>query len=239
MPKRLLDDWRVVLSIFVLIQLGICVLGTGIVYFMHARRLRTEGRLAFDAWEQATSSMADNAGEDAHKSWLAERAAAITGDEPVTLVRKLVLDQEQRDGRTLGKLLQPFLIPAELRDEWARLRTEQVARITDLAANTPSAARFALKEFEHYAIVDTQLDYKPHNLPAMPEGSTDGESGSLAEENAALKAELASVLAGTDDDLRKMLKQFTQDSREMMGCIQQLEKENQVLKASLDKAQAA
>ncbi len=234
-----MDDWRVVLSTFVLVQLGICVLGTGIVYFMHARRLRAERRIAFDAWEQATSSMADNAGDEAHKSWLAERASAITGEEPVNLVRKLVLDQEQKDGRTLGKLLQPFLMPAGLRDDWARLRAEQVTQIVDLVANLPSAARFALKEFEHYAIVDTQLDYKPHNLPAMPEGSTDSESGSLAEENAALKAELASVLAGTDDDLRRMLKQFTQDSREMMGCIQQLEKENQTLKASLDKAQAA
>ena len=228
-----------VLSTFVLIQLGICILGTGIVYFMHARRLRTEGRLAFDAWEQATSTIADNAGEDAHKSWLAERAATITGEETVHVVRKLVLEHEQRDGRTLGKFLQPFLIPADLRDEWVRLRSEEVVRITDLAANAPSAARFALKEFEHYAAVDTHLEYKPENLPALPEGASDNETGSLAEENAALKAELASVLAGTDDDLRKMLKQFTQDSREMMGCIQQLEKENQVLKASLDKAQAA
>lgn len=228
-----------VLSTFVLIQLGICVLGVGIVYFMHARRLRTEGHLALEAWEHATSSMTGHAGEEAHKSWLAERASTITGDEPVNMVRKLVLEHEQRDGRTLGKFLQIFLIPSELRVEWARLRTEQVARIIDLAANTPSAARYAIKEFEHYASVDSQLEYKPENMPAMPEGGTDSESGSLAEENAALKAELASVLAGTDDDLRKMLKQFTQDSREMMGCIQQLEKENHALKASLERAQAA
>ena len=234
-----MGDWRVVLSTFVLIQLGICVLGIGIVYFMHARRLRGEGRLAFDAWEQTTSSMADNAGDAAHKSWLAERASAMTGDEPVNVVRKLVLEHEQRDGRTLGKFLLPFLIPADLRDEWARLRAEQVTQIVDLVATTPSAARFAIKEFEHYAGVDARLEYKPENVPAIPEGVADSQAGSLVEENAALKAELASVLAGTDDDLRRMLKQFTQDSREMMGCIQQLEKENQALKASLDKAQAA
>jgi hypothetical protein len=234
-----LDDWRVVLSTFVLIQLGICVLGVGIVYFMHGRRLHNEGMLAFHAWEQVSSALADNEGEEAHKNWLAERASAISGDEPVNAVRKLVLEQEQKDAKTLAKLLQPFLLPPGMREEWGRLRAEQVARITELAANTPSAARCAMTEFEHFASVDAQLDYKPEKLPAMPEGGGDSESASLAEENAALKAELASMLAGTDDDLRKMLKQFTQDSREMMGCIQQLEKENQALKASLDKAQAA
>lgn len=234
-----MDDWRVVLSTFVLVQLGICVLGTGLVYFMHARRLRAEGQLALDAWEQAVSSVPEEAGDEGHKSWLAERAAAITGEEPVPSVRKLVLEHEQKDGRTLGKFLQPFLAPPGLREEWARLRAEQVNRVTELAATTPSAAGFAIKEFELFASVDAQLDYKPENLPAMPEGGSNSGAGSLAEENAALKAELASIQAGTDDDLRKMLKQFTQDSREMMGCIQQLEKENQALKASLDKAQAA
>lgn len=228
-----------VLSTFVLIQLGICVLGVGIVYFMHGRRLRSEGMLALQAWEQISSGLTGNDGEEAHKSWLAERASVISGDDPTNVVRKLVLDQEQKDAKTLEKLLQPLLMPQGMREEWARLRAEQVGRITELAEKAPSAARCAMTEFEHFASLDTQLAYQPENVPAIPEGGADGESGSLAEENAALKAELASVLAGTDDDLRKMLKQFTQDSREMMGCIQQLEKENQALKASLDKAQAA
>lgn|GEM_PF-4697713 len=230
-----------VLSTFVLIQVGVCALGTGIVYFLHARRLHAEGILAFEAWEQASAELSSNEGDDAHKNWLAERANTLIGDEPVSVVRKLVLEHEQKDGRTLGKFLQPLLIPPDLRDEWSRLRAEHTNRIIDLIAAAPSGlsgARFAIKDFEHYTSVDTQLGYQPERFPELPEGAN-GESGSLAEENASLKAELASVLAGTDDDLRKMLKRFTQDSREMMGCIQQLEKENQALKATLEKGQAA
>ncbi len=230
-----------VLSTFVLIQLGICVLGTGIVYFLHARRLRTEGTLALEAWEKATATLNLSEGDDAHKVWLAERTTAILGDDPVTSVRRLVLEHEQRDGKTLGKFLQPLLLPTDLPEEWTRLRSEHHERIIDLMAaspSSPSGARFAIKDFDHYTIIDTQLGYRPEEFPDLPE-SAEGHSGSLEEENAALKAELASVLAGTDDDLRKMLKQFTQDSREMMGCIQQLERENQALKSSLERSQAA
>ena len=221
-----------VLSTFILVQLAVCMVGMLIVYFLHARRLRQEGQLALEAWEQAQSEISATAGDDVHKAWLAERAAALSGEEPVVAVRKLVLEHEQKDGRTLGKFLQPFLAPPGIKDTWAGLRAEHGEQISTLASSSPARARGEIQRFEQYAGIDALLGFKPSPWPALPEGS-DSDETSLAEENAALKAELSSVLAGTDEDLRNLLKQFAQDSRDMMGCIQQLEKENQALKNDL------
>lgn len=88
-----------------------------------------------------------------------------------------------------------------------------------------------------YAPFDKVFDFPAPEWPELP-GGTIGELEALRAEVARLRAELESTTTGTDEDLRKLLKQFTQDSREMMGCIQQLEKENATLKAELDKAAA-
>ena len=77
---------------------------------------------------------------------------------------------------------------------------------------------------------------------AQTETASDGEldAAALQAENDALKAELEQLKSsGSDEDLRNLLKQFTQDSREMMGCIQDLERENADLKAQLESSAAA
>lgn len=76
---------------------------------------------------------------------------------------------------------------------------------------------------------------------------TDTDSG---EETAALQAEveklksaLDQATAGEDEvdgtratELKMLLQQFTRDSREMMGCIETLERENQLLRSEMEKA---
>ena len=85
------------------------------------------------------------------------------------------------------------------------------------------------------ALMDTEAESEPQT-------ASDGEldAAALQAENTALKAELEQLKSsGSDEDLRNLLKQFTQDSREMMGCIQDLERENADLKAQLESSAAA
>jgi len=89
--------------------------------------------------------------------------------------------------------------------------------------------------FMVYAPFDKVFDFAGPEWPELSEGTVD-ELDALRAEVTALRSELDLVTAGTDEDLRKLLKQFTQDSREMMGRIQQPEEENATLKAELEKA---
>ncbi len=89
-----------------------------------------------------------------------------------------------------------------------------------------------------YLPIDKLLDVAAPEWPVLPEGTVE-ELESLRGEVVALKSELEAATARTDEDLRKLLKQFTQDSRDMMGCIQQLEKENLALKTQIEQSAAA
>ncbi|MEZ5598380.1 MAG: hypothetical protein R3E84_18725 [Pseudomonadales bacterium] len=71
------------------------------------------------------------------------------------------------------------------------------------------------------------------------EGDDEGDEEALRAELLTVKAELDALRQGTDEDVRKLLKQFTQDSRDMLACIQKLEKENQSLRDQLAQSQAA
>lgn len=227
-----------VLSSFLCLQLALALIGMGTVWFLQTRRLRQDARLLLDAWTTARMEN-DAANSDAsHLAWLRARGAGLEPRDPPGEIRRIVLENEGRDPKKLNGLLGPFLGIPGLREQWAELRSQQHATVVEIAAVNPSRAKAAMEAFAQYSGIDAAFDFTAPEWPELPEGTV-VEIESLQNRISAMKAELESVTVGTDEDLRKLLKQFTQDSREMMGCIQQLEKENQVLKSQSVQSTAA
>lgn len=226
-----------VVSSFITLQLGLCILSLAVVYGLHARKLRRESVALFEAWNTSRTEIDSVASEPARIAWINARGAEIEPQDLPSSVRKVVFECEGKDPKRLNNQLKPYVFQQTLKDQWNELRNAQAEQIVALAADKPAQARAALETFTKYALIDKVTGFTAPAWPELPEVGVD-ESEALHAEIAALKAELQSVTAGTDEDLRKLLKQFTQDSREMMGCIQTLEKENQALKDQIEKAAA-
>lgn len=82
-------------------------------------------------------------------------------------------------------------------------------------------------------------DFYSVTLPELARALVGGGDGASSEEVEALKAEIAELRessesgGGPDDMMKMMLQQYTQDSRDMLSCIEKLEKENAELSAKL------
>jgi hypothetical protein len=228
----------VVLSQFIYLQLALALIGLGAVYFFHARRLLGLSRTLTEAFNAARTDNESNNSDQSRIAWFNARGSAIEPTDPATQVRKVVLECEGKDPKRLNNQLKPFLGHLRLKDQWTELRSQQHASAVEQVGENPSFTRSAMDAFMLYSPFDKVFDFVAPEWPALPEGTV-GELEALRTQVVDLRSELESATAGTDEDLRKLLKQFTQDSREMMGCIQQLEKENVALKAELEKAAAA
>lgn len=226
-----------VLSSFLYLQFALALIGMGTVWFLHTRRLRQDAHMLLEAWTTARTESDAAHSDESHLAWLGARGAALEPKDPQGQIRKVILENEGKDPKRLNGLLKPFLGTPGLKEQWAEVRSQQHAAVVEIVAGNPSRAKTAMEVFAQYASFDKAFDFTAPEWPELPENTVD-EVESLQAELAAVKAELESVTAGTDEDLRKLLKQFTQDSREMMGCIQQLEKENQALKSQLAQAAA-
>ncbi len=224
--------------VFAVLQLALCLIGACVVFALHHRRLTRENDALREACQQAAAA------PDADEAWHAhvtEKLAAVTGDEPQAQIQRLILTNELQPNAKLADELSALLGNPEIAATWAELRKLAWDDAAALAGNAGEAARSA---FERYAALDQSLGFEASSWPdpvADAESPGEGsEQGALLAENAALKEKIADLESGKDDkDLRKLLKQFTQDSREMMGCIQDLEKENAALKAQIEQQAAA
>ncbi len=249
--------WTVTWPIFAVLQLALTLVGAIVVFCLHHRRLSKEN----DALREACEAVAANAGGADSSEALKAQLEAVTGDDPAAQVQKLVLATAlETDPNSQAKVA---ALPAnpQIQSTWHSLRSTAWQQACDAPDLRPA--------FEQYAALDTLLDFASQAWPeadaepaeesdtlsadevdamfgaqeetAEPEPAADAlDAEALLEENKALKEELAALKGnGSDADLRKLLKQFTQDSREMMGCIQELEKENQALKEQLGQTEAA
>ncbi len=222
--------------VFAVLQLALCLIGACVVFALHHRRLTRENDALRDACQQAAT--APDGGE-AWQAHVRETLAAVTGDEPLAQIQRLILGNELQANAKLADELGALLGDPEIAGTWAELRKLAWDDAAALPGKTGEAARNA---FERYAPLDDALSYEAPSWPEPldDEGASDSEQDALAAENVALKEKIADLESGKDEaDLRKLLKQFTQDSREMMGCIQDLEKENAALKAQIEQQAAA
>ncbi len=224
--------------VFAVLQLALCLIGACIVFALHHRRLAREN----DALREACASAA--AGVDGDEAWHArvrEKLAAATGEEPIARIQRLILGNELQANAQLADELAALLGDPEIAGTWTALRKLAWEEAAALGGKPGDAARTA---FERYAPLDEALGYDAAPWPD-PVGGEDAsedenEQAALHAEITALKEKIAELESGKDDEeLRKLLKQFTQDSREMMGCIQDLEKENATLKAQIEQQAAA
>ncbi|MEZ5598381.1 MAG: hypothetical protein R3E84_18730 [Pseudomonadales bacterium] len=143
-----------VLSQFLLLQLGVCLLGTLVVYALHALRLRREGRLALEAWTRASEELAEASTDAAHAAWLGEKAKAIDPKEPIAKVRKVVLQCEASDPKTLKAQLQPLILPATLTEDWGKSRDAHANAISALLLEHPRRAADGAATFALYEAID-------------------------------------------------------------------------------------
>ena len=215
--------------VFAVLQLALSLVGACVVFVLHHRRISSENDALRTACEAAAA--ADDA-DTAVRKHITARLAEIDGDDAAAQVRKLILGHELEANASLADDLAAVLKDDTGGETWRKVR---------LAAWEEAASAPPLREaFDRYADIDAYFEHTPEPWPEVETTEELPDGNDLATENEALKARIEELESGKDDeDLRNLLKQFTQDSREMMACIQDLEKENAALKEQLEQQAAA
>jgi len=113
----------------------------------------------------------------------------------------------------------------------------ELERVTGRVEEAETAVRAAIERLERSPPADAiRVDESPGVRPL--ETRLKIENTGLKQEIAVLRDQLTAAGVSPDDadepnDLKKLLQQLTQDGRDMMICIQKLERENQELRDQL------
>jgi len=114
---------------------------------------------------------------------------------------------------------------------------QELERVTARVAEAESAVREAIERLETSPPADAIRVDEPAGVRPL-ETRLKIENTALKQEIAVLKDQLTAAGVSPEDgnepnDLKKLLQQLTQDGRDMMVCIQKLERENQQLRDQL------
>lgn len=247
--------------LFAVIQLALVTLGVSAAFWLRNRELKTRYRALEAQSVAAEETVAEAAAkfegmaDAAREQWLSERISACTGDDPVSEVQRLVLQNERSPHPEFAAELQQQLASgsdahAHYQDQWRSLREQSHALACRLTESYPLSQAVISQLYEAFAALDKAFSIDLPPLPDAPEREA-GDDMDLSQEAEHLRAanellqqqleearaELNKQQSSSEDaeehaeDLKKLLQQFTKDSRDMMGCIQDLERENARLKA--------
>ncbi|MCZ6641777.1 MAG: hypothetical protein O7F71_09405 [Gammaproteobacteria bacterium] len=238
-------------SLFAIIQLGVTAAGIVAAFWLRNRELKKHLNTLETAQDEAGQALAEAKTKlesiEERKAWLKGRIAALDGDDPVTIVQRMVLQNESKSEKSFNHDLSARLAGhSNVEETWRELRANQNELSTKLIGTLPSQHSSIVKLYEVYSALDVSLGIDLPALPEAEEGSGDlADDDQLRSENARLQEELESArgaLAGGEDakgDLKSLLQQFTRDSRDMMLCIEMLEAENLQLRERLKATKSA
>ena len=231
-------------SLFAIIQLSATAAGLVAAFWLRNRELKRHLATMEAAQDEAVEALAEAKNKlesiEERKEWLKGRIAALDGDDPVTVVKRMVLQNESKPKKSFNNELSAQLGSGSTVEEtWCELRTSQHELASRLIGNIPSQHASIVELYEVFSSLDETFSI---NLPALPEvdkGSADVSGDEqLRSDNEQLREQLESareaLIAVGDggsgktesEDLKSLLQQFTRDSRDMMICIEMLEAEN-------------
>ena len=231
-------------SLFAIIQLSVTAAGLVAAFWLRNRELKRHLATMEAAQDEAVQALAEAKNRlesiEERKEWLKGRIAALDGDDPVTVVKRMVLQNESKPKKSFNNELSAQLGSGSTVEEtWCELRTSQHELASRLIGNIPSQHASIVELYEVFSSLDETFSI---NLPALPEvdkGSADVSGDEqLRSDNEQLREQLESareaLIAVGDggsgktesEDLKSLLQQFTRDSRDMMICIEMLEAEN-------------
>ena len=247
--------------LFAVIQLGMLTIGISVAFLLRNRSLKaqyqalTEGLAEAETAVQAAKlRMTDGA----ERIWLSDRVDQLQGDDEITNLQKLVLQnelepQDEFAGNLTATLAAGEAAQAALRERWQQARASSHALASELSAKYPLSHPVITQLHDAYATLDKELGIDTAELPDAPEideaDLTDvaqeaehvrAANELLQQEIDKLRDELSQQQASGEDaqeqenDLKSLLQQFTKDSRDMMACIQKLETENAQLRQQLE-----
>ncbi len=247
--------------LFAVIQLGLVTLGVTTAFWLRNRELKARYReleaqsaTADEAVAEATARF-EGVAETARDEWLSERIASCSGDDPVSEVQRLVLQNERSPDPDFMAGLQQLLASGSdahthYQQQWQGLREQSHQLACRLIESYPLSQAVISQLYEAFTELDKAFATDLPPLPDAPERES-GDDMDLSQEAEHLRAaneliqqqleeartELNKHQSSSEEaeeqaeDLKKLLQQFTKDSRDMMGCIQDLERENARLKA--------
>ncbi len=244
-------------SLFAIIQLSATAAGLVAAFWLRNRELKRHLATMEAAQDEAVQALAEAKNKlesiEERKEWLKGRIAALDGDDPVTVVKRMVLQNESNPKKSFNNELSAQLDSGSTVEEtWRELRTSQHELASRLIGNIPSQHASIVELYEVFSSLDETFSI---NLPALPEadkGSADVSGDEqLRSDNEQLREQLESareaLIAVGDggsgktesEDLKSLLQQFTRDSRDMMICIEMLEAENLQLRDRMQSNKSA
>ena len=231
-------------SLFAIIQLSATAVGLVAAFWLRNRELKRHLATMEAAQDEAVQALAEAKNKlesiEERKEWLQGRIAALDGDDPVTVVRRMVLQNESKPKKSFNNELSAQLNGgSNVEETWRELRTSQHELTSKLIGAIPSQYASIVDLYEVFSSLDETFSIDLPALPEAEEGSADVSGDEqLRSDNEQLREQLESareaLIAAGDggsgntegEDLKSLLQQFTRDSRDMMICIEMLEAEN-------------
>ena len=241
-------------SLFAIIQLSVTAAGIVVAFWLRNRQLKKHLATMETAQDEAREALSEAKTKlesiEERSEWLKGRITALDGDDPVTVVQRMVLQNESKPKKSFNNDLSAQLGGgSNIEEIWRELRTSQHELATKLISGIPSQHSSIVKLYDVFSALDETFPIGLPDLPEAEEGSED-QSGDeqLRLQNQDLQGQLESareaLLTASEgdaegDDLKSLLQQFTRDSRDMMICIEMLEAENLQLRSRLDSSKSA
>ncbi len=231
-------------SLFAIIQLSATAAGLVAAFWLRNRELKKHLATMEVAQDEAAQALAEAKNKlesiEERKEWLQGRIASLDGDDPVTVVQRMVLQNESKPKKSFNNELSAQLGSGSTVEEtWRELRTSQHELASKLIGTIPSQHSSIVELYEVFSSLDETFSIDLPALPEAEEGSVDVSGDEqLRSDNEQLREQLESAreaLIATGEgrsgntegeDLKSLLQQFTRDSRDMMICIEMLEAEN-------------
>ncbi len=247
--------------LFAVIQLGLVTLGVTVAFWLRNRELKIRYReleaqsvAAAEAVAEAAAKF-ERVAEATRERWLSKRIVACTGDDPRSEVQRLVLQNAPSPDPEFAAGLQQRLgsasdAHAHYQEQWRSLREQSHALACRLTEGYPLGQDVNAQLYESFGALDKAFSIDLPPMPDAPEREP-GDDVDLSQEAEHLRAANELLLQRLEEahaelneqqnrnedakeqaeDLKKALQQFTRESRDMLGCIQDLERENARLKA--------
>lgn len=248
-------------QLFAAVQVAVFALGAAAAFLLRNRQLKQRLRAMEAESAEAAQTLAEaesrfeTLAEEACESWLESRISALQDDEPATRLQRLVLENERLPDPAFSERAAELLAAGgEASDfygeKWQALREASHHTAAHLIQGYPRSEAVIRQLYQAFSPMDELFDISLPPLPEAPEPDPADEMdlgqeaehlraanellhNQLEEARAQLEGqqEQHADYAAQEADLKKLLQQFTRDSRDMLRCIQQLEQENAELRA--------
>ncbi len=158
-------------SLFAIIQLGVTATGIVAAFWLRNRELQKHLARMEASHDEADQVLAEAKTKlesiEERKEWLKGRIAPLDGDDPVTVVQRMVLQNESKPKKSFQDDLSAQLGGgSNIKESWRELRANQHELSAKLIGTSPSQHTSIVRLYEVYSTLEESLGI---DLPAIPE----------------------------------------------------------------------